>query len=180
MVRKLISLILLSALIFLSTFSMFSCRSVKKNKIKADSTISRSEQTIQKWDTETITEVLLDADELVPYMRQDSIGLMPSIFGIPVKQSHSILSKLGFKKAKNQEVTASTIKRPSASGKVLIRRIEKSSGKIDSKKQEHKQVKVMQVDKIKETDASGLIAVGIGLFSLLVIIIILYHSKKRG
>lgn len=184
MIRKIIALILFSALVLLSSFGIFSCRSLKKTSAKADSTVTRSEQSSLVWESETVTEINLTPGELLPYLHGDSLDLLPGVFVKPIEQSKSWFAKLGLtgKKSKMSKKSGSKpVETPliSAPSRVIFKKTERQSGHVEQKKNEDKQVKTSETTKTKESNASRTIAICLAVFSALLVIIILYLSKKR-
>ncbi|MEO6283680.1 MAG: hypothetical protein ABIN80_02890 [Dyadobacter sp.] len=184
MIRKSLIFLLLSALVFLSAQGIFSCRSVKRNAARADSTITRSEQTNLAWQTETVTEISLEPGELLPYIQGDSLGQFPDIFVPPAKHPRGLFVRLGLS-GKDAQRTAK--KRPavdtsaliSAPPRLIFRKTEKQAGHVEQKKQEEKQVQTYARNNYKEPNASGLLGVWLAVFCLLFILCRWAESKLK-
>jgi hypothetical protein len=165
--------------------STISCRSIKRNKVQADSTVTRSEQISQTWTSETVTEISLPAGELAAYLEADSSTQLPQIVSKPAPERKSVFARLGFKskKIKKPAKTLPSVTVPaliSADGRVNIKKTQRESGSIDSRKLEQKQVQTLQKDKAtKPNPASWLTGISLAAITLLVCLIINHRSKQR-
>jgi cytoskeletal protein RodZ len=77
--KKLLSYIILGALVILSAQGLVSCKVVERMSMQADSSANRSEQTTEKWNREVIREYLPgQADTVHAYHQVD-----PKIIQLP-------------------------------------------------------------------------------------------------
>lgn len=167
--------------VIITLLGSFSCRKQNINKSSADSTATRVEQKSEKWASETVTEVLLDPEDFKLASGLDLGFELPAIFGLTAKDTDSLLSAIGFKKAAADQALAGLSGTKARKGKVIYRRIEKASGTVKQEKQETKQVRTQEVDKTKKPSAAGswLIGISLAAIALLICLIIIYRSKKR-
>ena len=182
---------------------MSSCRTMKKNKTQADSTVVRSEQTAVNWERVTVTEVFGQAKEpsavrdehTAPAVTLSSVE-GPSTKGLRQAQPDKggLLKKL-FKKglrskqrpqaqSGNGPVTLSLSKgiNPVPQFPLLARTTTTERGTFSQQKQEQKQVHT--AEKTKEVESGlainkWLLPGAVILIVLVVICLILLRSKKR-
>jgi hypothetical protein len=169
------NLLLLLALLAL----MSSCRTLKKNKVQADSTVHRTEQLTANWEKVTVTEVF-DITPPAPLLKgEGSVAHFDSVKQQPGKPG--ILQKLF--KPRNKTVKLSNLQTKKVETPSLVTRTTTTErGTFAQEKQEQKQVHT--AEKTKQVEAGFAVSKwvmpgAVILIISLLICLILIRSKQR-
>lgn len=167
--------LLLAVLCFLSTYGLFACRTFKKAKSSADSTVSRNVVQQELWRAEDIEELVIETDDLSFAQPPSSL---PAISGIVPFRQVSILEKIGLGGSANNKVEMGTPGKKNARARLTFRKISRQSSQQSSQLHEEKDVRTTHLDKVREPNANGLLSISLITIVVLVVAIILYKSKR--
>lgn len=166
----------LALLILFIIGSGFSCRSVKKSKTKADSTVSRTVEAASNWATEVITEFIPFQNPLISL--ESNIPGYPMISGIG--SSTAVGTQDQYVLAGRSNPVSQTIDRHTVPG--YFRQTVRAIGQSTNKLEENKQATIRQETKEVESGIStNPIVTGfqIGMILGLIAIIIIIGIIKR-
>ncbi|SDE20413.1 hypothetical protein SAMN04487996_10431 [Dyadobacter soli] len=174
--KKCFVYLLLAALSFLSCYGLFACRSFKKGKLSADSTIVRNVEEQNAWRDETIQEIVIESDEL-PFIQSGAplsslLGLIQRAPGLSEKdlREHPTLVRSNLNSPIKKKVAA----------KVAFRQITRHSSQQFIRQNEEKHVKEDRLEKERKPNATGLLSIGLITVGMLIIIIILLKSNHSN
>jgi hypothetical protein len=158
---------------------MSSCRTLKKNKVQADSTVHRTEQLTANWEKVTVTEVF-DITPPAPLLKgEGNVAHLDSTKQQPGKPG--ILQKLF--KPRNQTVKRSNFQTKNPAPPAVISRTTSTErGTFAQEKQEQKQVHTAEKTKQVETGlavSKWVMPGAVILIISLLICLILIRSKQR-
>ncbi|SEI39366.1 hypothetical protein SAMN05216327_101189 [Dyadobacter sp. SG02] len=170
--KKFFVYLLLAVLSFLSSYGLFACRSFKKSRASADSTVTRSVEQKQAWQGESIQELVIETDDLS--LIQSGAPLSP-ILDIAPHATVGILEKLGFIQVDSNQVKTRPPNKMKGSARVTFRKVIRGSSQQSNQLREQKDVSTAQNEKERQSNVTGLLLIG-GL-SLVVIIAIIILFK---
>lgn len=169
----------------LSCYGLFACRSFKKSKSTADSTVTRSAFQKEAWQSQSATEIVIEADDLS--LVQPGLSL-PAILGratsgMSADQPGTLLEKLGFATMdSNQVKTWPNVARPPSPKKgqirLTVRKLSRQSSTHQSQQVEEKQVSSSGMVKTRDPSEWGRRLSYLLVFIVVAIVAaILYQSK---
>lgn len=173
--KKFIAFLLLAVLTVLCSYGLFACRSFKKSRSTADSTVTRSVEQKQAWQAETIQELVIETDDFS--FVQPSLPL-PSILGLSGQEPAGLLEKLGFVKPDSNLVKARPPSKKKGGARLILRKITRQSSKQSSELHEEKQVSAAETSKSREPANPWLPSIFLIIIALLIIFTILFKSKR--
>lgn len=172
--KKCFVYLLLAVLSFLSAYGLFACRSVKKSRSSADSTIVRSAGQSQSWQTESVQEIVIESDDLSFVQPGQAL---PPLYNMTGPVPTGLKKKLGLWGPDSNQVKA----RPPSTKKgtrLIFRKVTRQSSELRSELHEHKQVSADLVAKSRQPTASSTLSIVLAVVVIIIVGAILYRSKR--